>query len=77
MFFYFLVGELGISVGGNYGRRGKVSQVTHPSVNTLVLVRLARDGEVRMGKCDNNSMNGQSNVHFMSKARMTYCMGRR
>ena len=49
----------------------------HPSVNTLVLYGLAWDGEVRMGKCDNDSMNGQSNVHFTSEARMTYYAGRR
>ena len=58
LFLCFLVGELGVSAGSEYGRRSEVSQVTHPSINALVLCGLAQDSEVRMGKCNNNSMNG-------------------
>ena len=54
----FLVGELGISAVGEYGRRGEVSQVTHPSINTLVVCGLAWYGEVRMSECSNDSMVG-------------------
>jgi len=54
----FLVGELGISAVGEYGRRGEVSQVTHPSINTLVMCGLARYGEVRMSEYSNDSMVG-------------------
>ena len=64
-------------MGDKCGRRGEVSQVTHPSVNTLVLCGLVQDGEVRIGKYDNDSINGQSNACFTSEARMTYCTGRR
>ena len=54
-FLCFLVGWLGISAGDEYGRRGEVSNVTHPRINTLVLQGLARYGAVEM-KCDNGSI---------------------
>ena len=56
-FLCFLVGELGVSAVSEYGRKIEVSQVTHPSINILVMCGLVQDGKVRMGEWL-KSMNG-------------------
>ena len=60
----FLVGELGISAVGEYGRRGEVSQVTHPNINALVVYGLVRGGGIRTSDSGNDSVVGYNSLYY-------------
>jgi len=55
---------LGISAVGEYGRRGEVSQVTHPNINALVVYGLVRGGGVRTSESGNDSVVGYNSLYY-------------